>query len=387
MPQEIYQSFLKERDKSLYRNPLVLEQNDNKIFLNEKSVLDFSSYDYLNISNHHQLHLGAKKWMQKFGLNFSSSRLISGTRVETIFLEEKIASFKKTQKALLFSSGYLANTTVLEALLNSSLFEKPPLVFCDKLNHSSIYLGLQKAGATIIRFRHNDMSHLEDLLKKHHSFDQKKFIVTESLFSMDGDFAPLQDLVFLKEKYDAFLYLDEAHSTGVFGKNGCGLSDDFSDKIDVIMGTFSKAMGCFGAYIATSKIIYDYLIQTCKGFIYTTALPPPLLGAIDTSLDLVPTLENARVKLKNNGENLRSILVQKGFNIGTSKSHIIPIILNDAQKTLNIAKKMHECGALVVAIRPPTVSPQKSRLRISLNAHHDKDDINFLIDSLERSSR
>jgi 8-amino-7-oxononanoate synthase len=297
-------------------------------------------------------------------------------------VEAKIAAAKKTEAALLFASGWQANASVLASLLR---FGKPALVFCDWLNHASLHHACRAAGVAQIRFRHNDMAHLAELLAAHAGAEGKRFIVTESVFSMDGDQADLGALRDLADRHDAFLYLDEAHATGVLGPDGMGLSGTLPGGVDLAMGTFSKALGGFGAYVAGSKPLCDWLVNRASGFIHTTALPPTVLGAIDAALDLVPAMDAERRLLHSHADRLRAALRRLGIDCGPSSTQIVPAIVGDEASALALAARLRAEGILAVAIRPPTVPAGTSRLRLALSAAHSEADISRLIAALAAS--
>lgn len=282
--------------------------------------------------------------------------------------------------ALVFVSGVQANLTILPALLDQQMLGAEPLVYADKLNHASLIQGCIAAGVKQIRFRHNDLEHLQILLERDAAFDRPRFIITESVFSMDGDGPEIETLVDIANRFNAFLYIDEAHATGVLGKNGFGLACGLKNA--AIMGTFSKGLGGFGAYIAGSETLKSYLINRCGGLIYATALPPAVLGAMQASLELVPQMSAQRAALLTNAEFLRNKLRMAGLNVGGSTTQIIPLLLGDEQKALNLAKTLEREGFYTVAIRPPTVPVGTSRLRLTLSALHQKSEIEALASTI-----
>ena len=227
------------------------------------------------------------------------------------------------------------------------------------------------------------MNHLEYLLKKNKFKSNPKFILSETVFSMDGDFADIESLVKLKKKYNSFLFLDEAHATGIYGDNGFGLSLKFSNDIDCVTGTFSKAFGSFGAYVSCSKNLKSFLINKCPSFIYSTSLPFSLLASIYSSIKIIPKLKNERKKLIKNSFYLREILKRENFNIGNSQTNIIPIIIGDSKKTISISKGLERKGYYVVPISPPSVPLNSSRLRISISSCHSQNNIKKLFNSLK----
>jgi 8-amino-7-oxononanoate synthase len=345
-------------------------------------MLNVSSNDYLGLSRHPVLAQRAAEWGRAYGVGAGASRLISGTLTAHMRVEAKIAAAKKTEAALLFASGWQANASVLASLLR---FGKPALVFCDWLNHASLHHACRAAGVAQIRYRHNDMAHLAELLAAHEGAAGKRFIVTESVFSMDGDQADLAALRDLANRHDAFLYLDEAHATGVLGPDGMGLSGTLPGAADLAMGTFSKALGGFGAYVAGSKPLCDWLVNRASGFIHTTALPPTVLGAIDAALDLVPGMDAERRLLQSHADRLRAALRDLGIDCGPSSTQIVPAIVGDEASALALAARLRVEGILAVAIRPPTVPAGTSRLRLALSAAHSEADISRLITALAAS--
>ncbi|MGB3114346.1 MAG: 8-amino-7-oxononanoate synthase, partial [Candidatus Omnitrophota bacterium] len=301
----------------------------------------------------------------------AASRLMTGSTGMHHDLEERMARFKGKPAALVFNSGYQANVGIISALC-----EKGDAVFSDRLNHASIVDGIGLSGARFFRFRHNDTGHLESLLRKERGKFREALIITETVFSMDGDLAPLKEIVMLKKEFDSLLMVDEAHATGIFGKNGSGLAEETgtAPDVDVIMGTFSKAFGSFGSYAATSAGMRDYLINTCRSFIYSTALPPSVIAADLAALDIIRREPRRRKKLLENAGYLRVILKEKGFNVAGS-SQILPVILGENEAALCASERLKEKGYWVTPVRYPTVPKGKARLRISLTYDHKREDL------------
>ncbi|VWX52813.1 8-amino-7-oxononanoate synthase [Novosphingobium sp. 9U] len=344
-----------------------------------RSLVDFSSNDYLGLATHPLLAERAREWTQRHGTGSGASRLVTGTSAQVLALEERIAAFKGTKAALIFASGWQANAAALPALLSAL---PGAAVFCDRLNHASMHAGLAIAGTRQHRFRHNDLTHLEELLAAKGAEAPARVIVTESVFSMDGDVADLPRLVALARAYDAVLYIDEAHATGVMGLGGAGLSSTVPARVDVIMGTFSKALGGFGAYIAGSRALIDWLTNAASGFVFSTALPPAVLGGIDAALDLVPTMDAERAHLRSLADRLRAGLDQLGLDHAGSASQIVPAVIGGEAETLALAARLEQRGFLAAAIRPPTVPPGTSRLRLALRAAHRHEDIDALLEAI-----
>jgi 8-amino-7-oxononanoate synthase len=349
---------------------------------NGRKLLNFASNDYLGLAQSAAVRERAAEWGKAYGSGTGASRLITGNHSTYDLIEKKLAQLKGSEAALLLNSGFQANSSVLAALLNTRLHGgvgKPEvLLFCDKLNHASLHFGIQAANAKQIRFRHNDLQHLAQLLEKHKNSEQAKIIVTESVFSMDGDQLDVPEIRSLAKRYDAFLYIDEAHATGVLGAKGMGLCAGGISDNELIMGTCGKAFGSYGAYVACSHSMKEYLVNFCSGLIYATALPPQVLGAIDAALDLVPEMDVERKHLVYCSDNFRSMLQDKEIDTGLSSTQIIPVIIGSDKETLTVAHELEEKGFLVGAIRPPTVPEGSGRLRVTLSAVHTKEQVESL---------
>ena len=339
-----------------------------------RTMVNFSSNDYLGISKHPELGRRAGEFTEQYGNGSTASRLICGSLDCFTALEQKLAALKQVESVLIFNSGFQANLSIIPALADNS-----SLVLSDQLNHNSIIQGVTLARCTKQLFDHNDLDHLEHLLKHHQDKGQSRtLIVTESVFSMDGDQADIDRLVELSEAYNAILIVDEAHATGVLGEQGMGLTA--GKRVDITIGTFGKALGSFGAYIASSAKIRDYLINCCNGFIYTTALPPAILGAVDAALDVIADMDEVRARLQDNAQLLRHRLQQLGYDTGNSTTQIIPVLLGDEKRTLAMSVKLEQAGFLATAIRPPTVPMGESRIRIALSAAHSREQIEALVE-------
>ncbi len=375
------EEFLKIREREGLLRTLrpVSWRGKGRIRVNEKEYIDFSSNDYLGLSAHPRLIEEAKGAVEKFGASGCASRLMSGDLELHHRLEDRIAKFKNKEAALFFNSGYQANVGII-----SSLYGKDDCIFLDRLSHASIIDGILLSGAKFFRFRHNDTEDLDLLLKAERDKFKKALIVTETVFSMDGDRAPLRELARLKEKYNCEIFVDEAHATGIFGKNGGGIVEEegLEQEIDFIMGTFSKALAGFGAYLATSRSVVEYLVNTCRSFIYSTALPPAIIASNLASLDLVEKEPYRRERLLGQACYFRDSLRAEGLEV-RGRSQIIPVIIGDNAKTLDAAKRLQEKGYWVLPIRPPTVPDGEARLRFSLTYHHDKSVLERLINDIK----
>lgn len=376
-----------EAQHQLRRLRPVAPQRAGVVMRDGRRLINFSSNDYLGLAAHPALIARAREWAEALGTGAGASRLVCGTLAAHEQIEAKVAALKQTEAALILASGFQANGTVLPALLDRRTVGPTPLVFADALIHASLHHGCRAARIKPLFFRHNDHAHLEELLAATAAEPCPRFILTESVFSMDGDRADVPALATLAERHEAFLYLDEAHATGVLGEHGAGLAALARGRVDLVMGTFSKAFGSFGAYVAGSRTLREYLINRCAGFIYSTALPPPVLGAIDAALDLVPTLDAERRHLQALGERLRTGLRAAGFDTGASTTQIVPALIGDEAQTVALSAALERDGILGVAIRPPTVPPGSSRIRFALTAAHTTGDADRLVASLARAAR
>lgn len=367
------------KDRALLREYRTIEgAQDPYIQINGKSYLSFCSNNYLGLANHPKIKQAAIEAIHRYGWGTGASRLVSGNMTLHQELEKKIAEFKGTEAALLFPTGYMANLGALCALVS-----KGDIVIGDKLNHASIIDGCRQSGATFRVYPHNDVSQLESLLRRSSPY-RRRLVVTDSVFSMDGDTAPLPEIVNIATKYDAIIMVDDAHATGVFGKQGRGMIEHYGleGKIDIIMGSFSKAIGSIGGFIAGNKHLIDFLKNKARPFIYTTALPPAACAASLAGLALIREDVSIIDKLWKNIRYLKSQLSKFTDTIAV-ESPIVPLIVGSPEDAVSLSMKLYENGILIPAIRPPTVPPGTSRLRISLMATHTEDDIDKLINTLK----
>ncbi len=314
-----------------------------------------------------------------------ASRLVTGNLDLFAPIEAKLARLKGKQAALVMASGFQTNAAALQALLDRSVLGAEPLVFADRLNHASMHFGCQAAGVRQIRYRHCDAAHLGVLLGRYQGDDRPKFILTESVFSMDGDVAPLGDIAALARAHDACLIVDDAHATGILGAGGAGLSGE----ADIVIGTFSKALGAFGGFVASTETVRDYLINRCAGVIYATALPPPVLGAIDAALERVPGMDAERAHVASLAERFRAGAGAAGLDTGASTTQIVPIVVGTPEAALAMSGRLRQAGLWASSIRPPTVPPGTARLRLAFTAAHQETDVDRLLDVLaaERAPR
>jgi len=377
------EEFLKKREKNNLLRTLKPATSRGGGFRSSsgREYIDLSSNDYLGFTTHPKLKQASKEAVERLGVGSSASRLLSGDSDIFHELEEKTAQFKGKKKALIFNSGYQANIGII-----SAFYGRRDVIFSDKLNHASIIDGIILSGAKLFRFIHSDSNHLEQLLKEQRHKFKEALIITESVFSMDGDKPALGELVSLKEKYNCKLMVDEAHATGIFGKNGSGVVEEEAlvERIDLIIGTFSKALGSFGGYVACSKDAVDYLINTSRSFIYSTALPPSVIATNLASLELVEEEPERRRDLINNAGYFRKKLEDLGFKIRGS-SQIVPLIVSDNEEVVKASQELQKKGYWVLPIRPPTVPRGESRLRFSLTLNHSKEILEKLIKDLCQS--
>lgn len=346
-----------------------------------QSMLNFCSNDYLGLATHPKVIEKSMEYARRFGAGSTASRLVSGNFSIHEELESRLAQVFGVEAALVFNTGFQANTTVL-----ATLADRNSLILADKKVHNSLLQGAIMSRSDLQRYNHNDYEHLEKLLSKSHNKSYNRiWIVSETVFSMDGDQSNISRLIDLAEKYDALLFSDDAHALGVLGEKGFGLNYG-KQGIHISLGTFGKAFGAFGAFVACSQQIKDYLINFCPGFIYTTALPPAVIGALEASLELIPLLDAERTHIHELTQYFKKEIQQLGFETGDSNSQIIPVLIGDEEKAVSVSKQLENDGILATAIRPPTVSPGSSRIRITITAKHHKEDLDKLISAFRKAT-
>lgn len=361
-------------------HPLKTESGAATVQRDGKTLVNFCSNDYLGLSGHPKLIERAAAYAETYGAGSTASRLISGTYAIHEELERKLARTFGSEAALIFNSGFQANSTI-----PGTITDRNSLILADRLSHNSLLQGSLLSRATFRRFGHNDLDHLEALLQRAEGKSYNRIlIVTETVFSMDGDRSDPAAIAELADRYNAMLFVDDAHAVGVWGPNGLGLSFGV-EGVDMTLGTFGKAFGVFGAFVTCPQQMRDYLINFCPGFIYTTALPPPVIGALDAALELIPEMEEERERYHQKIKKVKRELVELGYDTGASTSQIIPVIVGEDQKTLKLSEYLRERhGILATAIRPPTVSEQSSRIRLTVTSIHTDEQIKHLIDALGR---
>ncbi|KPJ98769.1 MAG: hypothetical protein AMK71_10905 [Nitrospira bacterium SG8_35_4] len=371
------------KKKGILRRLTCIESSQGpRISIEKKTYLNFSSNDYLNLSGHREIVKAAIISLYKNGAGSGSSRMLSGTLKPHVALEHLIARFKKTPKALVVNSGYAANTGIMPVIAGED-----SIIFSDELNHASIIDGARLSKAKIKIYRHRDVAHLEDLLKKSLKvkFVKRRLIVTDTVFSMDGDIAPLESIHQLSRQYNALFMIDDAHGTGVLGKTGRGGLEHagIRDRDIVQMGTFSKAAGCFGAFVAGKVSLIDILVNRARSFMYSTALPPAVASASAIALHIsASSSSRLRKRLWSNRERLAQGIASLGYDTLGSETPIIPILTGTVRDTLHLSKYLYRNHIYAPAIRPPTVQDGKCRIRFSLTAAHTNDDIDNVIECL-----
>ncbi|GHV68308.1 8-amino-7-oxononanoate synthase [Bacteroidia bacterium] len=364
-----------------YRRLHNTQHNGFLIHENGKELLNLSSNDYLGLSSNRRLKEEFYAETDVKALTFSavSSRLLSGNHEYYGLLEADLRNLYEVEAALVFNSGYHANIGILPALSS-----KRDLIVADKLVHASIIDGIRLSDAEMMRYHHCDTEHLRSILQQHREKYENVFIVTESIFSMDGDTVDLLELCALKKEFDAFLYLDEAHALGVRGTNGLGCAEEQAciADIDFIVGTFGKAFASLGAFVVCKDIFREYLINTQRSLIFSTALPPVNVAWTRFILNHIPDFDDLRVKIKEISDKLRTILIRKGYQTA-GDSHIVPMICGSNESSVEMAELLRENGFFVLPVRYPTVPKGQARIRFSLNAAIPEDDYECLFDFLE----
>jgi 8-amino-7-oxononanoate synthase len=371
-------------DQSLNRRLHTLDSATGPtIQLAGRTVLLLASNDYLGLATHPDVIQAAVQATQRYGTGAGASRLVCGTLPPHAELEQALAAFKHTPSALVFGSGYLANLGVIP-----SLIARGGLILADRLCHASLIDGARLSGADLRVYRHRDLNHLESLLKRTTS-GRPLLIVTDGLFSMDGDLAPLPEIATLAERFGATLYVDDAHGTGVMGQSGRGTLEHFGveSRISFHMGTLGKALGSSGAYIAGPTDMIQYLINTSRPFMFTTAPPPGAAAAARAALTVLQQDPSRRTRLWRNRDHLFAGLTRLGFHLTESVSPILPILIGQADKALKFSEQLLVHGVYAPAIRPPTVPDGSSRIRVTVTAEHSPEQIELALSAFERAGQ
>lgn len=379
---ERYNKELQElKDNFCNRKLISLKKSGKYIFEDNKKYLNLSSNDYLGIAEDRKILKNFLK-IADFSMGSASSRLLTGSSYVYAKLECLLAALYRKDKALIFNSGYHANTGIMSALLS-----KRDVVFCDKLNHASILDGIKLSEAKMFRYKHLDYEHLEELLQKNRNEYDTAIIVTESLFSMDGDIADLNKLVEIKKKYNAILVVDEAHAFGVYGNRGLGLAEvqGCIDEIDILIATFGKAIGSMGAFCTGHDVLINYLINKCRPLIFSTAIPEINIAfSYYVITEVIPNLRNERQELLKTSDKLREKLFSLGLKTMGS-SHIVPVILGENKIAVEASKELINNGYYLLPIRHPTVAQNTARVRISLRADISYGEIEEIPDLINKA--
>jgi glycine C-acetyltransferase len=337
-----------------------------------KRVLNFCSNNYLGLANHPALVAAAKKALDEMGVGPAAVRTIAGTMTLHVELEKRLAEFKGVEAAITFQSGFTANLATIPALVG-----KEDVIFSDKLNHASIIDGARLSGAKIIAYEHNDVKSLEEQINANLSQYRRALIVTDGVFSMDGDIAPLPDIYEVAKKYDILLMVDDAHGEGVLGKGGRGIVDHFGlhGKVDVEVGTMSKAFGVVGGIVAGKAVIIDWLRQRGRPFLFSSAVTVPDAAACLAAVDILEDSTQLVDKLWDNAKYFKSEMKTLGFNTGVSETPITPVMLGEAPLAQQFSRELFEAGVFAMALGFPTVPQGKARIRVMISAAHAKDDL------------
>jgi 8-amino-7-oxononanoate synthase len=371
MSAEIEDRLAEIRNRGLYRRMrCVSGPQGPRVLLDGRPVLLLCSNNYLGLADHPRVREAAAEAAMRYGAGAGASRLVSGNMTIHRRLEEQLAAFKRSESCLLFGSGYLANTGVVSALVREG-----DVVFSDALNHASLIDGCRLARAETFVYDHADTDHLEWGLRQ--AEGRGSLIVTDGVFSMDGDIAPLERIVELAQRHDVRVMVDEAHASGVLGPEGRGAiaAAGLEGEVDVIVGTLGKALGSYGAYVCCDQQMAKYLINSARTLIFSTALPPPAVAAAMSALGLLLEQPRRVEKLQRNGAVLRSALADNGLSVPPGETPIVPLIVGDAAAAVTASDRVLERGIFAQAIRPPTVPEGGSRLRLAVMASHTKSEL------------
>ena len=370
------------KEINLYRR---LKSQENlsptKAIIDGRKVIMFSGNDYLGLSTHPKVKEAAAKACEKYGTSATAARLISGNHELYKRLEESLGGFKNKEAVLIYPSGYMANLGLLGTIAGTS-----DVIYMDKLNHASLYDGCRLSKANLKRYPHLDVEQLEKMLKNDTDY-RKRFIVTDGVFSMDGDLAPLPQLKELAQKYNCSLIVDDAHGTGVLGENGQGTATFLGASPDIEIGTLSKAIGSLGGFVAGSKELIDYLINKSRPFIFTTGLPPATLAASICSLEIIKNESERQKRVLALANKARSVLGKTGFKIPQGITPIIPIIVGGEEKALALANLCFQKGIFIPAVRTPAVPEKQARLRMTVSAIHSDEELDKALEVLISSAK
>lgn len=381
----MFEEHLKKLDDEhlLRRLRTIASATGPTVAIDGREIILLSSNNYLGLATHPTVVNAAIEATRRYGAGSGAARLVCGTLTPHEILETTLARFKGTEAALTFAAGYLTNLSAIPALIG-----KDGLILADRLCHASLIDGCRLSGATFRVYHHRDMNHLEHLLARRPA-GRHTLIVTDGLFSMDGDIAPMKDIAQLAEQYGAAIYVDDAHGTGILGRTGRGTLEhcEVESRVPYHMGTLSKAIGSAGGYVAGSDTFIAYLVNTCRAFMYTTAPPPGTVAAATAAIQVIEQEPQRRTRLWQNRERLARGLSRLGLRLAASESPILPVIVGDPDRAMNLAQALLTQGVYAPAIRPPTVPPATSRIRFTITADHTDEQIDRALEAIERSGR
>ena len=355
-----------------------------KLVVDGKEVLNFCSNNYLGLANHPKVVLAAKNSLDKYGIGPGAVRSIAGTMDIHVELEERLAKFKKVESCISFQSGFMANLATIPCLVG-----KEDLILSDELNHASIIDGCKLSGALILRYKHTNVADLEQLLIENKPKYRRILVITDGVFSMDGDLAPLDEIYKVTDKYDVMLMVDDAHGEGVVGKGGRGIVDHFNlhGKVDAEVGTMSKAFGVMGGMVTGKSIVIEWIRQRGRPFLFSSAATPPDVAACIAAIDLMEESTELVDKLWENGNYFKSEMKTLGFDTGISQTPITPVMLGDAKLAREFSRLLFEDGVFAMALGFPTVPLGKARIRVMISAAHTKDDLNQSLQTFAKVGR
>ena len=373
------------KEQGLYNNIRTIGSAQGaRLTVDGKDVLNFCSNNYLGLANHPKIVEAAKEATKKYGVGPAAVRSIAGTTDLHVQLEQRLAKFKGAEDVITFQSGFTANLGTISALVG-----KEDVIFSDRLNHASIIDGCRLSGAKIVAYEHNDPGALEDAIKEHASNYRRALIITDGVFSMDGDIAPLPALVEVAKKYDILIMVDDAHGEGVLGKGGRGIVDHFDlhGKVDIEIGTMSKAFGVVGGIVAGDKVIIEWLRQRGRPFLFSSAVTAPDAAACLAAVDLLEESTALVDKLWANAKYFKEEMKKLGFDTGVSETPITPVMLGEAPLAQQFSRELFENGVFAMAIGFPTVAKDKARIRVMLSAAHDNDDLGQGLEAFAKVGR
>jgi len=370
------------KNEGLYITIRTIESpQDAWTVVNGKRVLNMCSNNYLGFANHPELREAAKKAIEEFGVGPAAVRTIAGTMTLHLELEKKLAEFKGAEAVISFQSGFNANLATIPALVG-----REDVIFSDELNHASIIDGCRLSRAQIVRYNHADPEDLASKMERERGKFRRALVVTDGVFSMDGDIAPLPEIVEIAERYDAIMMVDDAHGEGVLGRDGRGIVDHFNlhDRVDIEVGTLSKAFGVVGGYVAGKRDIVEYLRQKARPFLFSSAVTPPDVAACIAAVDILIKSGELVKRLWDNTDYFKSRMKELGFDIGKSVTPITPVMLGEATLAQEFSKRLFDDGVFAQAIGYHTVPRGKARIRVMLSASHTKDDLDYALDKFEK---